>query len=138
MSFTHTMIGGAMIFGVLQLGAWALLPPAPVFQINSLTVDPMTGMVAQDRTINTNQPAVTLVWTGVVEDAHGDDIQRCAGTGVRGYKPGRKVVLFTLEDWTGAPGCTFASLPPGQYRLRGSWRGGEVSTGAYSDTFEVE
>ena len=139
MSVTQTTIGGAVVFAVLQFSMWAILPTPMPISVHSLTIDSQSDVVALDRTIpDFGHPAVTLIWTATVEDANGDSIIRCEGSGVRGFLPGRKIIRFTLPSWTGRDGCTLSSLKPGLYRLRASWRGGEVSTGVISDPFIVE
>lgn len=134
MSLTNLTIGGTFLVALGTLAIRTVMP-VPVMVINALAFDTRAELVTQDRTVSTRQPAVQLIWTATVEDMDGNSLQMCEGSGANGYVPGRRSVTFSLPIWTGNPACTYAALPPGTYRLRGTWRGGEVSVGALSEPF---
>lgn len=135
MSTTQLAVGVAAL-SMIGSGIVSLVLPQPApFIVNGLRMD--AGIITQDRTITTDQTAFYAQWAATVEDATGESIRRCEGSGANAYSPGRKAVTFRLEDWTGKPGCTWESLPPGLYALRASWRAGEWSTSIKSETFEV-
>lgn len=133
-----TQLGVGIVF-LSMIGSAALqvvLPEAQPFTINALTYS--NGIVTQDRTIATDQPAFYAQWAVTVENVDtGDSLRQCEGFGANAYPPGRKAVSFTLPDWTGRPGCTLESIPAGRYALRGSWRWGEHSAALKSSVFEV-
>ena len=137
MSISDLGIGMAAVAAVVSTALQLVLPqPAPLV-INNLTY--ADGIVTQDRTLNTDQPAFYAQWTATVENAEtGESLRWCEGSGANGYPPGQKAVTFTLADWTGRATCTPDSLPPGLYALRASWRWGAESTSFKSAVFEVK
>jgi len=135
MSMTQLAIGIAAMSAIGSAALQLALPRPVPFEVASLEVK--DGAVLQDRTVTTDQPAFYAQWAATVETASGDSIRGCEGNGANAYMAGRKVVTFSLEDWTGKPSCTYASLKPGVYRLRASWHWGEHYTSKTSPTFEV-
>lgn len=136
MSMVNTVLTGAVIWGVATVWLRMVLPEPVPFVVHSLAYS--EGVVTQDRTITTDEPAFFAQWTATVENADtGQSLRRCEGSGANGYPPGRMAVSFTLEEWTGRDNCTVASLLPGHYTLRATWRWGEESTAMKSEPFEV-
>lgn len=136
MSMTQLGIGIAGLAAVGSLALQMMLPHPVPFVVNEIAL--VGGVVIQDRTVITDHPAFYAQWAATVEDADtGESLRQCEGSGANSYPPGRKAVHFTLDEWTGRPGCTLASLPPGRYALRASWRWGETFTSSKSEPFEV-
>lgn len=137
MSMFNTVIGGAGLVVAATVALQSMLPGPPPFVVNSLNYE--AGVVTQDRTITTSAPAFYAAWAATVENADtGESLHWCEGNGANAYPPGRRAVEFSLQDWTGNPLCTFASLPSGRYALRASWAWGGQSTAAKSPIFTVD
>lgn len=136
MTASHLVTGFAVLAGVMHLGLNAILPALPPMVVNDLRWQ--AGKIIQDRTIRAEGGAFYAGWAaGVVNADTGLSVRWCEGSGAFAYEPGRKVIEFALQEWTGRAECTAESLPPGRYFPRAVWSWGIHQTAKDGPIFEI-
>jgi hypothetical protein len=105
--------GGIIILALLGVSK-AILPHAPPITVHSISLDPVTGIVTQDRTAtakNWNDPVRLMNWAAQVVDLDtGNSIPGCTGSGSWPYKVGRVSADLPLEEWVGNERCRLEGL----------------------------
>ncbi len=129
-----TGIAAVSAAGVMLLKS--ILPGLPPIEVHDLHYD--AGVIYQDRTVRTDEPAFFAYWTAkIVRADTGEPVPWCAGYGSWAYEPGRATYPLPLPEWVGNPACTVESLNPGIYRPVAVWSWGDDQTSHEGEPFTV-
>lgn len=132
----QTVVGTIALALIGGVAVNLVLPGPQPIVVHSLTYS--DGVVHQERTITTEQPAFFAAWTAqIVDAATGLPVPHCNGSGSWPYPAGYRVADIPLAEWVGNPLCTPESLDPTkQYRPVAAWYWGEDQTSHSGQPFK--
>ena len=111
MSMSQTAAAGGVIILALLGVSKAILPTAPPITVHSISLDPVTGIVTQDRTVTGRGEVLLMTWAAQAVDGEtGIPLPGCTGAGTWPYQVGHRAFEMHLPDWIGNENCTVDDL----------------------------
>ena len=110
----------------------AVLPDPDPITVHSLKYE--SGIIFQDRTVETEGEIFYATWTAEIVAAESDEVV-CRGEGSWPYSAGRREAAIPIDEWVGEAGCLQSLDVSQQYYPRAAWFWGEDQTSHAGEPF---